>query len=206
MKLKCKIVIVFLFLLSFTLFFNINNVFASESYVSPPDKIIEELESKEYYNNSDYDYFVYKWGTKYSILFIKKTDTLKFYTYISNHVYIYSSEAFCGYIYTYNSSCSLISSGEVVDALWNNYNNCGYIDGNVGVSSMDIYTDITYSTVFFQAPPQKVEGVTIPALETAEQVPTAMVGTLKMIIPVGLVIFGILLLILLVKSVILRIT
>lgn len=62
---------------------------------------------------------------------------------------------------------------------------------------------------FLQAPlvetPEETQATTILALETVEQIPTSMVETLKLIIPVGLVIFGILLVILLVKLVILRV-
>ena len=90
--------------------------------------------------------------------------------------------------------------------------------------SVDVYDCDDYSTIiaegspnFFQvAPPEEVPETpeeipetlttTIPALETVEQIPTAMVETLKLIIPVGLVIFGIVLLILLIKSVISRMT
>lgn len=80
---------------------------------------------------------------------------------------------------------------------------------NIREGNIDIYNK-SDGTLFFQKTlvPEipEIVGTTIPALETAEQIPTAMVETLKVIIPVGLVIFGILLLILLVKSVILRMT
>jgi len=76
----------------------------------------------------------------------------------------------------------------------------------------DVYSDIDKTGFFFPEPIPEIPEVpetpatTIPALETVEQIPTAMVETLKLIIPVGLVIFGIVLLISLIKSVISRMT
>lgn len=152
---KNKILAISIILLLSFIFIS-SNVYASETgYVSPPDKIIEELESKEYYNNPDYDYLVYKWNSNYSILFVEKTDTLKFYTYIGNHVYINANEAFNGYLFTYDSSYTLTSSEEVINATWID-RNCGFIDDNVGVSSMNIYTDNTFTEIFFQAPVQEI--------------------------------------------------
>ena len=81
----------------------------------------------------------------------------------------------------------------------------GYEEGYCIFSTADIYD--TNGELFFQKTPVTVIPETIiPALETAEQIPTAMVETLKMIIPVGLVIFGVLLLILLTKLAISRMT
>jgi len=60
-------------------------------------------------------------------------------------------------------------------------------NGSLLYSTFDI-TLADGTTIFFPVP---VTGVVIPALETAQEVPTAMVQTLKIIIPVGLVLFGI---------------
>lgn len=72
---------------------------------------------------------------------------------------------------------------------------------NIIYSSKDIY-NINGSDVFFQVP---VQGVVVPALGEAKELPKAIVETLKIIIPVGLVILGIGFLIYLIKSVILRV-
>lgn len=190
---KNKILAISIILLLSFIFIS-SNVYASETgYVSPPDKIIEELESKEYYNNPDYDYLVYKWNSNYSILFVEKTDTLKFYTYIGNHVYINANEAFNGYLFTYDSSYTLTSSEEVVNATWRD-RNCGFIDNNVGVSSMNIYTDNTFTEIFFQGSP-----VTEPATELApilekvemmEPIITTIVGLAKLLIPLLICLLG----------------
>lgn len=79
---------------------------------------------------------------------------------------------------------------------------------NLSYGNIDIYNK-SDGSVFFQAPVTETPetlATTIPALETAEQIPTAMAETLKIILPVGLVIFGILLSILLIKLVISRMT
>lgn len=62
-----------------------------------------------------------------------------------------------------------------------------------------IYSDINKGTVLFRYP---VTEVVIPALETAEQVPEAIVKTMKILIPVGLILLSIGLVIYLIKRVI----
>lgn len=68
------------------------------------------------------------------------------------------------------------------------------------------------SKVFFQPTPVPSiftigeMTVEIPAVETVEQIPEMMAKVLTMIIPVGLVVFGIVLVILLIKLVISRAT
>lgn len=58
--------------------------------------------------------------------------------------------------------------------------------------------------IFFQNPVQEV--VVIPVLEGVEELPKAVTTTLKMILPVGLVVFGILLLVYIIRLLILRVT
>lgn len=59
-------------------------------------------------------------------------------------------------------------------------------------------------STFFQNPVQEV--VVIPVLEKVEELPQAMITTLKMILPAGLVVFGILLLVYIIRLLILRVT
>ncbi len=75
----------------------------------------------------------------------------------------------------------------------------------------DVYTDKNKSAVqlkgsvdFFLPPPPQV--VVIPVLEGVEELPKAVTTTLKMILPVGLVVFGILLLVYIIRLLILRVT
>ena len=58
--------------------------------------------------------------------------------------------------------------------------------------------------VVFQGASQELAGVTIPAIQSVEEIPQAIVKTMKIVIPVGLVVLGIGLIIYLIKSVILR--
>ena len=59
--------------------------------------------------------------------------------------------------------------------------------------------------VVFQGASQTLAGVKIPAIQSAEEIPQAIVKTMKILIPVGLVILGIGLVIYLIKSVISRV-
>lgn len=65
--------------------------------------------------------------------------------------------------------------------------------------NLDIYEGKD-NTVVFQAPPQKVEGITIPAIQTAKEIPQRIVETVKIILPIFLAIFGVLLFLSLIKS------
>ena len=57
--------------------------------------------------------------------------------------------------------------------------------------STPVYDYDDLSTVVFRKAPQTVEQVKIPAIQQAEEIPQAMAEVLKILIPVGLVIFGI---------------
>lgn len=79
-------------------------------------------------------------------------------------------------------------------------------DNNIPVSSYNsgLYAGTLYNTdgtIFFPKTPLTVE---IPAVETVEQIPTAITETLKMIIPVGLVVLSVVLLIYLTRRLIYR--
>lgn len=58
--------------------------------------------------------------------------------------------------------------------------------------------------VVFQGASPELAGVTISAIQSAEEIPQAIIKTMKVVIPVGLLILGIGLVIYLIKSVILR--
>lgn len=58
--------------------------------------------------------------------------------------------------------------------------------------------------VVFRGASPELAGVTIPAIQSAEEIPQAIIKTMKVVIPVGLVILGIGLVIYLIKSAILR--
>ncbi len=77
-----------------------------------------------------------------------------------------------------------------------------WTEANHATSSFDL-KDKDGNVVFQGASPE-LAGVTIPAIQSAEEIPQAIIKTMKVVIPVGLVILGIGLVIYLIKSVILR--
>lgn len=85
-----------------------------------------------------------------------------------------------------------------------NYTSGSIIDKIYCSSSNNVYNYLDESKVVFQGARQELAGVTIPAIQSAEEIPQAIIKTMKVVIPVGLVILGIGLVIYLIKSAILR--
>lgn len=203
MNFKNKLFIIFIALFIFILFFSINNSFAISSYEeisihSYDENLLNALDEVEYYGNPDYYYFIYTNGNQKTLLqFIKKSECTNFKSYMTFNYnslknlvnFYYSSDteytlieySYDGNSFNYeftgtrSSSMSYLYGYSVSDDVYFNF-----------ISNCNVYLD-DFETVFFQP----VTGVVIPALETAQEVPTAMVQTLKIIIPVGLVLFGI---------------
>lgn len=100
------------------------------------------------------------------------------------------------------SSINTIDSNSVIQE---NFNNIALVpvftDNNIVCFNVEGHTN---GDTFFQNPVQEV--VVIPVLEGAEELPKAVTTTLKMILPVGLVVFGILLLVYIIRLLILRAT
>lgn len=69
---------------------------------------------------------------------------------------------------------------------------------------MNVIDKSTNDVLFSGASQEALAGVTIPAIQSAEEIPQAIVKTMKVVIPVGLVVLGIGLVIYLIKSLILR--
>lgn len=218
MKIKNKILFILGLFFIFLLFLNINSVNAS---VDIPEVVMEK--AKEL--NHGYDNFVV----------LQDTITKEFYLPYETSVYNESNYQNVSWKYTkykgvyclvtpswFKTGLKVYRNGSFIDTSTNNVGSNSIIqlsmDGielEIVYSSKDvIYHNIdgvTNGTVFFpqpvtEIPEQETLTTTIPALETVEQIPVAMIQTLKIVIPVGLVIFGTLLLILLVKSVISRVT
>lgn len=195
MKLKNKFLIIFVILSMLLLLFN--SVYASSDYSSnnPPDAVMDYLyTTEEYANKSNYNYFIFQaTDGRYLINFLPKLDDLKAYLiyYSASRTNFAFNQAFEYKQYQLNSDGSFIkttSNTSTVSSVWGMKKSNNIINW---YSDFDVYTDDTYSTAFFQAPPQKVEGITIPALETAEQIPEAIATTLKILIPVGLIVLSI---------------
>ena len=105
---------------------------------------------------------------------------LSFSTDISSEIYAYK---YNGVTFDYVSTYPFSPSGSSYIQGYSNDNGL-YILLN---SNFNIYLDDN-ETIFFQPPPQMVEEITIPALETAEQIPEVIMKTLKIMIPVGLIV------------------
>jgi len=212
MKLKNIFILIFSFTFLFILFFNINNVFAiTLNDLSFPDSLRSACGSDDIYNNlvnlpefnNDYYYFFRNnRGVSIDVNFIKKSAFPDFKLYIEVSTSSSNPARYC----TLRSGLGNISAtnpGDIVIYVYDNSIsnfvkhsstsfNYSYLDGENNIitsyTNATIYTDNTFSDVFFQVP---VQEVVIPALETAQEVPMAMIQTLKILIPVGLVLFGI---------------
>lgn len=100
----------------------------------------------------------------------------------------------------YSEKCDVSSSSENFTKRLNQW----YITDDRGINSSsfnqnfftaDVFANQTIKNksgdVVFMGAPQTVEQVKIPAIQQAEEIPQAMAEVLKILIPVGLVIFGI---------------
>ena len=72
------------------------------------------------------------------------------------------------------------------------------------ISNSDSIPNMTTSEVVFQAPPQQVEAVTIPAIQQVGEIPQGMNQVLQVIIPIGLIVLSIGLVVYLTRLVIYR--
>lgn len=147
-------------------------------------------------------------GAKHGILFIKKGDW-KAYLECRNwngHCFFKTNKTVeaIEYIQTYNSDNTLSVNYNRTFSFSSNYMDGRVIDGKhseVLYATFDVYTDNTFTDFFFQT-----EKVQITQIAQVGQLVEIMMKVIKMIMPIGLIIFGMLLLILLVRYVILRMT
>lgn len=212
MNVKNKIFITFIFLLIFILFFNTNNVFASDLVTFECN--VEEaawnkiIELPEYISGNNHLYIM-KFYSNYKVFFVEKVSNYKCYLLIEDGVskygipntreHLYFNQPVKLNIYKIASDGSTCTK-EYTDTIEESFICINPYDH--AYSSTTIYTDNTYTTPFFQAPVTEIPGVQIPALETAEQIPEAIVKTLMILIPVGLIVLSIGLVIYLIKRVI----
>lgn len=135
---------------------------------------------------------------------LTSSDDNPFYYYSSNTRFLYPNDGFSKNRIDFttskmkewfNNSHSL-STGLTTGIFVNNYEVC-YANYDVH----DIYT----GNLLFQGAPA-VEQVIIPEIQSVEEIPQAMGEVLKILIPIGLIIFGIGLLIYLVQSLTSRVT
>ncbi len=200
MKFKNKLFITFIILLFFVLFFNISNVFAfeftSNTGYTTNTHTVPDLETvpDEYISYLDtYGYIIQMWSNnKYRLIILTSANS-----------YFYRGGSYAGNIFTNVSGSAVSFDIDISKHLsWSDVSvsdASGFSGYNFVYYNADIYTDKDKSDLFFQRPPQVVEEVTIPVLEGVEELPKAMTTTLKMILPVGLVVFGILLLVYIIR-------
>lgn len=186
MNFKNKIILTFFVLLAFILFFNINNVFAftftSNVNGNTNEYTLPDLETvgEDYVGFLENGFVIQNYATNMFCLYVLPTNEDFFYgtsglnmsvACYKFHIDITKNDTW------YNKSFSTMK---------------GFLGaGSVIYYGADIYRDESKTELFFQRPPQKVEGITIPALETAEQIPQAIATTLKIMIPVGLIVLSI---------------
>lgn len=190
-------------------FIFINNCFAySEEftyndtnyiYYIPEGAYNSFLESEQY-KSGKYNYLLSCDNGTCRIYFWLKTQDVKIYQTTKDNYYNSNISDYGCLYYTVSENGGNLS---LQNSNATSFHNSAYSSGNkiYMFTNVTVYTDSSCSKVFFYQP---VQVVTIPALETAEQVPEAMRTALKMIIPVGLIVLSMVLLIYLIKSVISR--
>lgn len=191
MNFKNKIILTFFVLLAFILFFNINNVFAFtyKSHNFEREFTVPDLstvnEQQQHLLENGYVIMTGSSSTSATLFVLAAAPSGEehlcvFGDYIRIPKGHYRSDIDLS---TSNSWGDLsYSSGHSLQGLYHDF-----------YYATTVYTDRNGSDVFFLPPvtEETPEGVTIPALETAEQIPQAIVKTLKILIPVGLIVLSI---------------
>ena len=194
-----------IFILVGCLFIN-NNVFATEYTITEDrlNSILDYVQNNYYYLNGNSNFCItpsFNDGSDYSydLTFFPDDNSIKYY--ISSENRIFSTSSFDSHLHDVKTDGSI--SFRVT---WNNFARIRY--SQPFYSTFDIYTDSSCSEIFFQktpvteTPETTPDKVEIPAVETVEQIPVAMMETLKMIIPVGLVVLSVVLVIYLTRRLI----
>lgn len=200
MKLKNKMLIILL--IFFLLFLN-SSVFASFNEEEIPDEIWSMIYDTNEYISGNYHLMFFKHYSNYVIYFIEKSAGLQcYYSYNNSRVTKYGVINELNRI-TFNKQIHLVvykTNGTISISQTHDTNDTFFLlnPEDHSYSNISIYIDNTYTDFFFKP----VTGVVIPALEQVEELPKAITTTLKIMIPVGLVVLGIGLIIYLIKRVI----
>lgn len=209
MKFLKKCVFFLMLLLFFLLVFSCN-VFAS----SVPDEVITKAREINLYHTDNViilqdtatsDYYI-----PYCESCSSNSNSWRYTTYKGVNCFIcpswhvlsckkYSNGSFSD---VGSSGMNTIGSNSVIQESFNSISLIPvFADNNIVYYNVEGHTN---GDTFFQNPVQEV--VVIPVLEGVEELPKAVTTTLKMILPVGLVVFGILLLVYIIRLLILRVT
>ena len=209
MKLKNKLLLMFLLIL--LIFFNLNTVFASSTSFESTNNSgtvtftktngIWSVVGKFCGTDISYTYNVQDTSDYYIIPFVTEksigTINYNYFKVPSNSNYfakaLNDNNSTDYFYFAFNCDKDYYFNTDLVSAntATNMYNRSTYPMCKVYAKDSD--------DVLFHCP---VQGVVVPALGEAKELPKAIVETLKMIIPVGLVLLGIILLIYLIKRVI----
>lgn len=191
MKLNNKLIYSFFLLLLILLFFNINTVFASISFDLEGNLI--ELPDFPSSIDTSHGYVIGIFNNEYFAWVLSNSNSY-FYCTSSNTRVDISGTAF---------RCNLDNGVWVFRNGYSDTRTNTNVMGDVGsatqlvLSTVNIYSDINKTSVFIRP----VLGVVVPALEKVEEIPQLMVQTLKILIPVGLIVLVIGFVILLIKRV-----
>lgn len=213
---KNKILPILLTFILISLLFINNNTFAVElvdqtsngNNMYCPDLLFENVKALEEYSSylaGDYKLLILQdgWlsGTDWFVYFLE-TDVNVYYDYARSNGYQIRFSAYNGVRYNCANDGIYELSNKTISF---SYITCRVIEGTIqGYSSFNIYTDSSCTDFFFKTPltetPETIPAtVEIPKLETVEQIPETIITTLKLIIPVGLVILSMVLVIYLVR-------
>lgn len=206
MKLKNKIILILLSIILFILILTFNEVQAVEYDEAFPNfsHLVEQTGYSSYiiykYNNIPHLVLIDDVNTYFNC-----TGTFDYWAGKGNinnlsKEYILDNNSWveCEFdmVNSYGNFCLIFSRNDT------NYSNYIYFNNiKISIDDSEVYSihSIPDDYVFFQVP---VQGVVVPALEKVEELPKAITETLKVIIPVGLVLLGIILIIYLIKRVI----
>ena len=187
MNFKNKILITFLFLLAFLMFFNINSVFGfsftsyeKNNLFTVPDASTIDEEQKSLLENG---YLIYTTdgGQSFTLAVLNSTGGGEEYLCVYGSSIRIPQQTYYSHISAGDSSWGTLTQQYMMSMV--NFDSSDFYFGAT------VYTDRYGSDIFFQLP--VMETVTIPSLETAEQIPEAIVTTLKILIPVGLIVLSI---------------
>lgn len=158
---------------------------------------ISTIDFSSYDNfDSSCDYFIFYAWNNYRLFVIPKNCELKIYSFNNGTgVHIEDDSTKMLHFYFNNNSWVFSEKAHWLDHISSD----GWF-----YSTVDIYKDNSDEIFFQKTPVTTPAAVEIPALEKVEQIPEAITTTLKMIIPVSLVVLSVILLIYLMRRLIYR--
>lgn len=207
-------------LISFILFFTILSFFTCCFASSTENYDSVSVKDVEFSNNiliklpsgflEKYPYYFYR---RSNVFFESSynSDFFNCYLYFSSSEMFYNNGTLSSSSGIGNYALGVIVSDESNITIDFSFKNLGTSSGTIstlygdifGSSSYDIYTDSSKSELVFQMP--QVNKVTIPAIQQVEEIPQVMGQVMRILIPIGLIVFSIGLVIYLTRLVISRV-